>query len=269
MEVFSDGAWSGKRITDVTQKKGIELLMEETRLNKYLASCGVCSRRDADKLIAQGVVTVNGEIASAGCKVSAQDEIFVRGRKITSVNKKVVLAYYKPAGVVCTERDAHADRILMKEIKYPVRVTYAGRLDKDSEGLLLLTNDGNLIDAMMRGSNRHEKEYIVKAADNWKDEAIEQMRRGVYLKELDVTTRPCEIEKIGPKTLRMILTQGINRQIRRMCKEQGYRVVSIKRTRVMTVNLAKLKPGEFRELSEKEIEDLYQACGLEAKNHKI
>lgn len=238
--------------------------MEMIRLNKYLASCGICSRRDADKLIEQGVVTVNGMPAEQGMKVTEQDNVCVRGKKIAGRDKKVVLAYYKPIGIVCTERDAHAKKIVAEEIQYPVRVTYAGRLDKDSDGLLLMTNDGALIDAMMRGANRHEKEYIVRVTKEWNKEAIDNMRRGVYLEELEVTTRPCEIEQLGPKTIRMVLTQGLNRQIRRMCKTQGYEVESLRRTRVMNVTLEKLRPGEYRELSQDEIEDLYRNCGLKA-----
>ncbi|MDE6845715.1 MAG: rRNA pseudouridine synthase [Lachnospiraceae bacterium] len=236
--------------------------MEPIRLNKYLASCGICSRRDADKLIEQGVVTVDGKIAVQGMKVTAQNEICVRGKKVAGRDKKVVLAYYKPIGVVCTERDAHAERIVTEEIKYPIRVTYAGRLDKDSEGLLLMTNDGTLIDAMMRGVNYHEKEYIVKVTKEWTDEALENMRQGVYLEELDVTTRPCEIEQLGPKTIRMVLTQGLNRQIRRMCKTQGYEVFSLKRTRVINIGVMTLKPGDYRELTQDEMTSLYQECGL-------
>lgn len=236
--------------------------MEETRLNKYLASCGICSRRDADKLIEQGAVTVNGQIAVQGMKVTAQDTVCVRGKKVAGRDKTVVLAYYKPVGVVCTERDAHAEKIVVEELQYPVRVTYAGRLDKDSEGLLLMTNDGTLIDAMMRGANRHEKEYIVKVSKEWTEEALSNMRGGVYLEELEVTTRPCEIEKLGPKTIRMILTQGLNRQIRRMCKTQGYEVASLKRTRVINIELGNLKSGEYRELTQDEIESLYETCGL-------
>ncbi|MDE7358498.1 MAG: pseudouridine synthase, partial [Lachnospiraceae bacterium] len=172
---------------------------------------------------------------------------------------------YKPVGVVCSERDAHAGRLVTKEIGYHKRVTYAGRLDKDSEGLLLLTNDGDLIDAMMRGKNGHEKEYIVKADRKWEDSAVERMREGVYLEELGQTTRPCEIERIGEKTLRLVLTQGLNRQIRRMCEAQGCRVKSLKRTRVINIRLEKLKPGEYRELTGKEREELYQLCGLSAE----
>lgn len=239
--------------------------MEELRLNKYLASCGICSRRDADKLIEQGTVTVNGKIAVQGMKVTVQDEVCVRGRKVAGRDKNVVLAYYKPVGVVCTERDVHAKKIVTEEIKYPVRVTYAGRLDKDSEGLLLMTNDGTLIEAMMRGANRHEKEYIVKVSKEWTEDALENMRTGVYLEELEVTTRPCEIEKLGPKTVRMVLTQGLNRQIRRMCKTQGYEVSSLKRVRVVNIELGDLKSGEYRELSQSEIKNLYEKCGLKQK----
>lgn len=239
--------------------------MEAIRLNKYLASCGICSRRDADRLIEQGVVTVNGQTAAQGMKVTAQDEVCVRGKKIAGRDRTVVLAYYKPVGVVCTERDVHAERIVVEEIRYPIRVTYAGRLDKESEGLLLMTNDGTLIEAMMRGANRHEKEYIVKSSKEWIEEALSNMRRGIYLEELEVTTRPCEIEKLGPKTIRMILTQGLNRQVRRMCKAQGYEVTSLKRVRVINIELGNLKSGEYRELSRKEAESLYEKCGLSLK----
>ena len=235
--------------------------MEEVRLNKYLADCGICSRRDADKLIGQGAVTVNGKTAVPGLKVvSGMDTVCVRGERITGPERKVVLAYYKPVGVVCTERDAHAEKTVTEEIGYPIRVTYAGRLDKDSEGLLLMTNDGMLIDAMMRGANGHEKEYLVKASKAWSKEALDHMRKGVYLEELQLTTRPCRIKQTDPEAICMILTQGINRQIRRMCRTQGYDVVSLKRTRVINIELANLKPGEYRELTEEELRELYACC---------
>lgn len=235
---------------------------EEIRLNKYLASCGVCSRRDADKLIEAGAVCVDGETASPGRRVSGAEQITVRGKMLQGPDEKVVLAYYKPLGVVCSERDVHAARLVNRELGYDKRVTYAGRLDKDSEGLLLLTNDGDLIEAMMRGRNRHEKEYIVKSEKPWEAQAIENMRQGVYLEELEKTTRPCEIEQIGEKTLKIILTQGLNRQIRRMCKTQGYQVKSLKRTRVVNISLGKLKPGEYRELTPEEKAALYEQCKL-------
>ncbi len=236
--------------------------MEEVRINKYLAACGVCSRRDADVLISQGAVTVNGAAAVTGMKVTGQEVICVHGKRVEGRDRKVILAYYKPVGVVCTQRDVHAERIVTKEMNSPVRVTYAGRLDKESEGLLLMTNDGMLIDAMMRGANGHEKEYIVKVSRAWTMDALEHLQRGVYLEELKVTTRPCKIKQLGPKTIRVVLTQGINRQIRRMCETQGYQVVSLKRTRVINIDLQGLKPGQSRELTQDEIEELYNRCGV-------
>lgn len=235
---------------------------KKVRLNKYLAECGICSRRDADKLIEQNVVTVNGQTAVPGMQVSGKEEIRVRGKVLQGREKIVVLAYYKPIGVTCTERDKHAKIKINDELKYPVRLTYAGRLDKDSEGLLIMTNDGALIDAMMRGANGHEKEYLVKVNKPLTENALTQMRDGIYLKELEITTRPCQIIQTGPNTMRMILTQGVNRQIRRMCNAVGYDVKKLQRTRVMNVNLAKLKPGEYRELSADEKETLYSLCNL-------
>ena len=232
------------------------------RLNKYLAACGVCSRRDADKLIEEGRVTVNGKAAAIGSMVSDSDTIAVNGKTIGGKNKKVVLAYYKQVGVTCTQRDKYAEKKISDQLKYPVRLTYAGRLDKDSEGLIIMTNDGMLIDAMMRGANRHEKEYVVKVAKEISQEFLESMARGVRLDELNVTTRPCEIKKLGKYTFSIILTQGVNRQIRRMSKTLGYEVKEIKRTRVMNVGLASLKPGEYRRLEGDELQQLYETCGM-------
>ena len=156
--------------------------MEEKkeRLNKYLAACGICSRREADRIIEMGKVTVDGEIASMGMQVTGQEEIAVHGKKVFGKNDKVVLAYYKPAGVTCTEKDRHAERKISDELKYPVRLTYAGRLDKDSEGLLIMTNDGDLIEQMMRGANCHEKEYQVRVDKPVSDNFLKGMSEGVY-----------------------------------------------------------------------------------------
>lgn len=230
---------------------------EAVRLNKYLALCGYCSRRDADRLIEQGVVTVNGQKAQCGVRVTKEDLVAVYGKPLQSPEKKVVLAYYKPIGAVCTQRDRHAEVKVSDLLHYPVRLTYAGRLDKDSEGLLLMTNDGDLIDAMMRGANGHEKEYYVKVDKALTEEAVSKLRAGIYLKELDQTTRACRITQPGPDTMQITLTQGLNRQIRRMCRAVGYEVQTLKRTRVMNVTLAGLKPGEYRELSEEEKKLLY------------
>lgn len=235
---------------------------EQIRLNKYLAQCGVCSRRDADKLIESGKVLVNGVIAGMGQMISPDDCVQVGKKVLQGREKKVVLACYKPIGVTCTERDPHANRKITDLIKYPVRVTYAGRLDKDSEGLLLLTNDGALIDAMMRGANGHEKEYIVKVDKEVTEAFVDKMAQGLYLRELKVTTRPCEVVVIGKYTFKIVLTQGLNRQIRRMCKELGYQVKELKRVRVMNIQLGNLKPGAYRELTGQETQELYQKAGL-------
>lgn len=240
--------------------------MEQIRLNKYLAHAGVCSRRDADKLIEQGKVLVNGQIPTAGQQVSEADEIVVSGKKITGRKKTVVLAFYKPVGVTCTEKDPHADKIISDLVKYPERVTYAGRLDKDSEGLLLLTNDGNLIQAMMRGSNRHEKEYIVRVDKEITPDFLSKMSKGVYLKELDLKTRECKVVFNSKYTFNIVLTQGVNRQIRRMCEAYGYQVKSLKRIRVMHVKLGDLKPGQYVELSDEDIARLYRDCGIGNEN---
>ena len=236
--------------------------MESMRINKFLAHGGVCSRRDADKLIEQGRVLVNGSIARPGQLIGREDTVVVNGKTVAGQEKKVVLAYYKPVGVTCTERDAHAGKVLTKLIEYPIRVTYAGRLDKDSEGLLLLTNDGDLIQGMMRGANRHEKEYIVKTDKEITEEFLSKMSQGLYLKDLDATTRPCETQKLGKYSFRIILTQGLNRQIRRMCAACGYEVKKLKRVRVMHVTIGSLLPGQYVELGVEDIQRLYRDCGL-------
>lgn len=235
--------------------------MEQVRLNKYLAQCGVCSRREADKLIEQGRVLVNGSVAVTGQQVTAEDEIKVNKKILQGPATKKVLAFYKPIGVTCTEKDPHAEKMINDIIHYPMRVTYAGRLDKDSEGLLILTNDGALIDAMMRGANRHEKEYVVRVDREITPDFLSKMSSGIYLKDLDITTRECEIEKIGKYTFRIILTQGVNRQIRRMCQNCGFQVKNLKRVRVMNIFLGNLKPGEYREVSGDELKQLYLSCG--------
>lgn len=241
---------------------------EEIRLNKYLAQAGICSRRDADKFIEQGQVTVNGKIAAPGTKVLPGDKVCFGGKIIGGRQEKAVLAYYKPVGIICSERDKHADKLLSDALHYPVRVTYAGRLDKDSEGLLLMTNDGDLIDALMRGANRHEKEYVVKLKSEVTEEFLKKMSEGVYLSELDKTTRPCKVWQVGKLTFHIILTQGLNRQIRRMCKELGYEVHSLKRVRVANITLDKLKPGEYRVLKGSELEELYEIAGLKGERHE-
>ena len=234
----------------------------ETRLNKYLAQCGVCSRREADKLIEQGKVLINGMVADMGAKVCDGDIVQVGKKVLGGKSEKKVYAFYKPVGVTCTEKDKHAEKMISDYVKLPIRVTYAGRLDKDSEGLLLLTNDGDLIDGMMRGANRHEKEYIVKVDKEITDEFVSKMGKGVYLKDLDTTTRECEVEKVGKFTFRIVLTQGLNRQIRRMCAVLGFEVKSLKRIRVMNIKLGELKPGAYKEVEGEALERLYTLVGM-------
>lgn len=231
--------------------------MEKVRLNKYISQAGLCSRRDADELIKSGRVLVNGEIPSQGYQVDENDEVSVNGKIIGGAERKVVLAYYKPEGVTCTERDRFADKKITDMVKYPVRVTYAGRLDKDSEGLILLTNDGNLINKIMKGRAGHEKEYIVKINKEVTDDFINKMSSGVYLKELNITTMPCVVSKEGKYTIRIVLTQGVNRQIRRMCKALGCYVTHLKRVRVANIELANLKINEYREIKGAELQALY------------
>ena len=230
--------------------------MEKERINKYLAACGICSRREADRLIDAGEVKVNGYIADKGILVGDDDEIVVKGKITSGKNKKVVLAYYKPKGVTCSEKDEHADVIITDALNYPVRVTYAGRLDRDSHGLILMTNDGMLINSLMKASNFHEKEYVVKVDKEVTDEFLNNMSKGVFLKELGIKTRKCTVKKLSKYTFSIILTQGVNRQIRRMCKVFNYTVLDLKRIRIANIELANLKSGEYREISGIELQAL-------------
>ena len=212
------------------------------RLNKYIASCGICSRREADKLIEDNRITIGGHPQS----------------------DRIVLAYYKPVGVVCTDSDVHAKKTVIEDLGYKERVTYAGRLDKDSEGLLIMSNDGDLINSMMRAANKHEKEYEVTVDKPVTGDFINDMSGGVFLRELGVRTRKCKVSKTGKRSFDIILTQGLNRQIRRMCEELGYEVVTLKRIRVMSVKLSdyNLKPGEYAQLSDEAKKQLYSEAGV-------
>ncbi|MBO5564031.1 MAG: rRNA pseudouridine synthase [Lachnospiraceae bacterium] len=232
------------------------------RINKYLASCGICSRREADALIEAGAVTIDGKTALPGDRVTQDNTVKVNGKRVQSASRSVVVAYYKPVGVTCTEKDPHAEKTIRDAFRYPVRLTYAGRLDKDSEGLLLMTNDGDLIHAMMQGAHRHEKEYLVRTRRKISDEELQRLRKGIYLRELEEKTRPCEVLRLGDYTFSIILTQGLNRQIRRMLSAIGQEVKILKRTRVLNVRIGKLKPGEQRTLSDEETRALYEAAGL-------
>ncbi|WP_406544571.1 pseudouridine synthase [Pseudobutyrivibrio sp.] len=231
--------------------------MEELyRLNKYLSDAGVCSRRAADAAIEAGEVTVNGEQAVMGMKVTVSDEVRYKGQIVSNVGKKnILLAYNKPAGIVCTAEKREKNNII-EHINYPERIYPIGRLDKDSTGLILLTNQGDLVNKIMKAVNAHEKEYIVTVDKDITTDFITNMSSGVYLEELDVTTRKCIVTKIGPREFRIVLTQGLNRQIRRMCQTFGYRVRTLKRVRIMNIELGNLKEDTYRDVNSKEIKEL-------------
>lgn len=225
------------------------------RINKYLSESGICSRREADKWIEEGRVIVNGYPAGFGFKVKVGDKVLVNGKEVVKENENVILALNKPVGVVCTTRDPRSkDMNVVEFVKYKKRVFPVGRLDKDSEGLILLTNDGDLSNRIMKARNFHEKEYHVKVNKPLTESFLKKMEEGVPI--LDTVTRPCKVKKISEKGFQIILTQGLNRQIRRMCEVLGYRVVKLKRIRIMNIELGELKLGEYRELTEEEYEGL-------------
>ena len=226
------------------------------RLNKYLSDAGVCSRRAADAAIEAGKVTVNGQVAQMGMKVSAEDTVLFEGCPVSNVGKKqILIAYNKPAGIVCTAEKREKNNII-DHLNYPERIYPIGRLDKDSTGLILLTNQGDLVNKIMRASNAHEKEYVVTVDKEITADFIKKMSAGVYLDELEVTTRKCQVKKLGPNKFNIILTQGLNRQIRRMCQALGYRVRWLKRVRIMNINLGDLKEDTYRDVTLHELKTL-------------
>lgn len=223
------------------------------RLNKYLSDAGVCSRREADRLVQDGRVMVDGKTAVLGMQIQEGQEILVNGKKVRREEKKVLLLFHKPRGIECTANPKIKKNVI-SYIDYPIRIYYIGRLDKDSEGLLLLTNQSELVNKMMRAGNCHEKEYLVTVDKPVTDDFIKKMSSGVPI--LGTVTRKCQVEKTGKKTFRIILTQGLNRQIRRMCEYLGYRVERLVRVRVMNLELGDLPVGQYREAAEKELENL-------------
>lgn len=233
--------------------------MEENliRLNKYLSEAGVCSRREADRLTEQGKVVINGVVAKLGDKVAPGDVVEVNGKTVEKEEEKILLAFYKPRGIVCTFEKREENNII-DYLKYPKRITYAGRLDKDSEGLMILTNQGKLIQEMMRAKNEHEKEYIVTVDKPVNLAFMHKLQNGIWLEELGVQTRKCQAEILGERTFKIILTQGINRQIRRMCRACGYHVRKLVRTRIMNIRLGDLEKGKYRHLTDEEVKQLYQ-----------
>lgn len=229
-------------------------ISEEIRLNKYLSESGVCSRREADRLIEAGKVTVDGRIASMGMKVRSGQKVVCDGKAVEEKDRPVLLAVNKPRGIVCTTSDKDRAENIVEFLNYPIRVYPVGRLDKESEGLLLMTNQGELMDQILRGRNGHEKEYMVTVDRKITRDFIQHMSAGVPI--LDTVTRPCEAEQTGECTFRIILTQGLNRQIRRMCEVLGYKVTKLRRVRIMNIKLGTLKTGAYREVAGEELKEL-------------
>jgi 23S rRNA pseudouridine2604 synthase len=223
------------------------------RINKYLSESGVCSRREADRLIESGVVKINGLPATLGTQVEAGDSVTVNGTLLEDFNRKVYLALNKPVGVECTANPKVKNNII-DFVNYPIRIFPVGRLDKNSEGLILLTNDGELSNGILKARYFHEKEYVVQVDKPLTPSFIEQMQSGVQI--LDTVTRPCKIKQLGPRYFNIILTQGLNRQIRRMCEALDYKVLKLKRIRVLNIMLGDLPRGKWRELTKEELDSL-------------
>jgi 23S rRNA pseudouridine2604 synthase len=233
------------------------------RINKYLSEAGYCSRRAADKLLEQGRITINGMVPEMGTKVQPGDEVAVDGKPVTPKKKKnVYIAFNKPIGIVCTTDRRVEKNNIIDYINYPTRIFPIGRLDKPSEGLILLTDDGDIVNKILRARNNHEKEYIVSVHKPITSDFIRKMGNGVPI--LDTVTRKCEVEQLSRYEFRIVLTQGLNRQIRRMCEYFGYDVTRLKRVRIMNIALD-LPVGEYRDLTDAELRELNYLIGDSAK----
>ncbi|GFP77701.1 23S rRNA pseudouridine(2604) synthase RluF [Clostridium fungisolvens] len=226
---------------------------EELRINKYISETGICSRREADKLIEQGRVTIDGQIATTGTKVGLNQKVLIDGKPIAKENEAVYIVLNKPVGITCTTEKKIKGNIV-DFVNHKKRIFPIGRLDKDSQGLILLTNDGDIVNKILRAGNNHEKEYIVTVNKPITDEFITNMAKGVPV--LGVITKKCVVKREGKNVFRIVLTQGLNRQIRRMCEYFGYKVVKLERIRIMNINLGNLKIGQWRELNRKEIDGI-------------
>ena len=238
-----------------------------TRINKFLSEIGYCSRRAADKLIEQGRITINGEVPEMGTKVSDEDEVRVNGKLVSKPKKKkmVYLAFNKPVGIVCTTDQRREKNNIIDYINYPTRIFPIGRLDKPSEGLIFLTNDGDIVNKILRARNKHEKEYEVTVHKPVTKEFIQVMSSGVPI--LDTITRKCQVKQTGKKTFKIILTQGLNRQIRRMCEHLEYDVKKLKRVRIMNIKLD-IPVGNYRDFTSKELNQINQAVEHSIKTFK-
>ena len=230
---------------------------DTSRINKYIASSGLCSRREADRLIEEGRVTVNGIVAESGMQVCGDDIVLVDGKNIIPETNDVYIAFNKPLGVTCTT-DSRDPSNIIDYIGFPERIFPIGRLDKNSSGLILLTNDGSIVNTLLRAENNHEKEYQVTVDRPYDDKFINEMQSGVPV--LGQITLPCKINRVSTRVFRIILHQGLNRQIRRMCEYEGYKVVKLRRIRFMNINLGTLGTGQWRYLTAKEINELKSAA---------
>lgn len=230
--------------------------MDGIRINKYLSEAGVCSRREADAWIGGGRIFIGSRQASLGDRVLPGETVYVDGKEVKQEEEALILLVHKPIGIVCTTTEKQGKNNIVTFLNYPKRVYPVGRLDKDSSGLLLMTNQGGLVNEIMRAGNYHEKEYEVELYGTIKENFIKKMSRGVYLEELEKTTRSCKVWQTGERSFRIILTQGMNRQIRRMCEALGERVRTLKRVRIMNLLLGDLKPGEYRKITEAEMQEL-------------
>ncbi|MDF2544841.1 MAG: rluF [Herbinix sp.] len=237
---------------------------EGVRINKFLSEAGICSRREADRFIEEGKVLIDGVKAQMGSKVEKHNTVTFCGKPVQKEEKLVLIAFNKPQGIVCTTDQREPDNII-DFIHYGMRIYPIGRLDKDSEGLILLTNDGNIVNRILRAENNHEKEYVVTVNKQITPEFIQKMSSGVPI--LETVTNPCVVKQEDKFTFRIILTQGLNRQIRRMCEYLGFRVVNLTRVRIMNIQLGRLKTGIYRNVTEKEIEDLNQLI-RKRQNHR-
>lgn len=225
------------------------------RINKFLAETGIVSRRGADKWIEEGRVTINGELATVGSKVEDGDHVCVDGKPVQKVEQLVYIALNKPVGITSTT-EKHIQGNVVDFVNHPLRIFHIGRLDKDSEGLLLLTNDGDIVNEILRAENHHEKEYVVQVDKPITEQFLKKMAAGVEI--LDTKTLPCRVEKVSNYVFKIILEQGLNRQIRRMCSALGYSVKRLQRIRIMNIHLGNLKVGQWRDLTEKERTELFK-----------
>ena len=248
---------------------------EYVRLNKFLSDAGVCSRREADRMIEQGRVTVDGVTASMGMKILPFQSVIADGKKVEKEEKMILIALNKPVGIECTTSKDVAENIVVF-VGLDKRIYPVGRLDKNSEGLILLTNNGDIVNKIMKSSQNHEKEYIVTVNKDITEDFIYRMGNGIHIREvrggqviLDCVTKKCKVRRVGKRTFNIVLTQGLNRQIRRMCRELGYRVTGLKRIRIMNIHLGELNTGAYRKVTDSEYSELMKSLNSPGEGRKV